>query len=200
LTAPAALAKKHRKHKAKFDYYLLALSWAPTFCAEHPSDHSSECKIGANKTFVLHGLWPQADNGAPPMSCGAPGTIPKAVVDRMLEFMPTRGLIRHEWEKHGTCSGLSASDYFDQAEKAFKDVRVPDAYLHLTSQQTLKVDDLERSFASVNHAPQGSIRSSCSGAKLSGLEICLTKDLQYRACTTSVRECSSSQVRLPAPK
>src|SRR5262249_27443063 len=62
-------AKRHR-HKAEseggagsFDYYLLALSWAPNYCASHPGDHSSECQIGNHKAFVLHGLWPQAESG-----------------------------------------------------------------------------------------------------------------------------------------
>ena len=67
--APLAFAKHHRHHDddaqsgGNFDYYLLALSWAPNYCAGHPSDHSSECRIGGHTAFVLHGLWPQANSG-----------------------------------------------------------------------------------------------------------------------------------------
>jgi ribonuclease T2 len=108
-TAPLAMARRRHHHHppARFDYYVLALSWAPNYCASHPADHSSECQVGGHKSFVLHGLWPQANNAAPPMSCTPARPVPHSVVDHMLEFMPTRALIQHEWAKHGTCSGRS---------------------------------------------------------------------------------------------
>ena len=37
-----------------FDYYVLALTWVPGFCAGHGSDQ--ECSKGLG--FALHGLWP----------------------------------------------------------------------------------------------------------------------------------------------
>ena len=62
-------SRRRGQDAGQFDYYLLALSWAPNYCAGHPSDHSSECRIGGHTAFVLHGLWPQANSGPPPMSC-----------------------------------------------------------------------------------------------------------------------------------
>ena len=79
---PSAFAKHHHRHHdddaasgGNFDYYLLALSWAPNYCAGHPTDHSSECRIGGHTAFVLHGLWPQANSGAPPMSCSTASPV-----------------------------------------------------------------------------------------------------------------------------
>ena len=46
-----------------FDYYVLALSRSPTFCASHPADHA-EC--GVRRGFVVHGLWPQYKGGGGP--------------------------------------------------------------------------------------------------------------------------------------
>jgi ribonuclease T2 len=202
---PLAFAKHHHHHNdpgggGQFDYYLLALSWAPNYCADHPSDHSSECKIGGHKDFVLHGLWPQASSGPPPMSCSGASPVAAATVDHMLQFMPSRSLIQHEWEKHGTCSGLSAQDYFAQAEQAFTHVQVPQQYRSLSQEQQFAVPDLEKSFAEANHAPVEAIRVSCHGRDLVSLEVCVDKNLQYRSCTQSVHECPVSQVDMRPPR
>jgi ribonuclease T2 len=198
----AASARKHKHHEftgsGGFDYYLLALSWAPHYCASHPGDHSRECT--AHAAFVLHGLWPQSENVAPPMDCGEASPPSSATVDHMLNFMPSRGLIQHEWSKHGTCSGLSADAYFQNVERAFTGVRVPEAYLTLSHEAQVKVRDLEQNFAVENHAPGDAFRTSCHGGELVGIEICLDKNLKYRACTRSARECPGEEVMVRPPQ
>ncbi len=131
--APAA---KRKRERADFDYYVLALAWAPTFCIEHPSDRSSECRVGNRTTFVLHGLWPQAEAGPPPMDCGG-SPVAQRIVQLMLNYMPSASLIQHEWMKHGTCSGLSAEQYFGQARQAAGNLRIPDEVGNLTRATTL---------------------------------------------------------------
>jgi len=194
LITPLAEAKKKHRKPPEFDYYLLSLSWAPNYCASHPSDHSSECAVGNHTAFVLHGLWPQSNSGAPPMSCAPASPVAANIVDHMLQFMPTRNLIHHEWEKHGTCSGLSAADYFAEVEKAFKSVQVPHDYPDLKQSRKFSVEDVESSFANENHAPKDAFRLSCHAGDLVRVEVCLNKDLEYQACTQTVRECASSQV------
>ena len=49
-----------------FDYYLLVLSWSPTYCLTHRDD--AQCS-GKGYGFVLHGLWPQYARGGWPKSC-----------------------------------------------------------------------------------------------------------------------------------
>jgi len=166
--------------------FLLSLSWAPNFCFSHPTDHTSECTAGKHSTFVLHGLWPQSNNGQPPMACTPASPVAKAIVDHMLQFMPTRNLIQQEWEKHGTCSGLAAKDYLPRVAQAFKSVQVPEQYPELGHEQKFLVSDVEGSFASQNHAPRDAV----------GLEVCLNKDLKFQACTKTVRECPGSQAFL----
>jgi ribonuclease T2 len=201
-----AFAKHHHRHNdseaggGQFDYYLLSLSWAPNYCASHPSDHSSECRIGSHNAFVLHGLWPQASSGSPPLSCSNGSPVASATVDHMLNFMPSRSLIQHEWQKHGTCTGLSAQDYFAQAEQAYTHVQVPQQYRTLNQQRRLNVPDLEKTFAEANHAPVEAFRISCHGGDLVSLEVCVDKNLQYRSCTHSVRECPVSQVDMQPPR
>jgi ribonuclease T2 len=204
---PSAFAKHHHRHHDEdatsggdFDYYLLALSWAPNYCAGHPSHHSSECKIGGHNAFVLHGLWPQANSGAPPMSCSTASPVASDTVDHMLNYMPSRGLIQHEWEKHGTCTGLAAQDYFAKVEQAFKNVHVPEQYPRLEHEQQFNVSDLEKSFAEANHAPPEVFRVSCHAGALVSVEICVDKNLRYQSCTQSVRECPANQVDMLPPK
>ncbi len=89
----------------RFDFYLLTLSWSPEFCATHPG--KPEC--AAAPGFVLHGLWPQNNDGTYPQHCSdAPGPQDTAA---LRDLFPDAGLLEHEWETHGTCSGLSPDTY-----------------------------------------------------------------------------------------
>ena len=198
------LARKHR-HKADkesgnatFDYYLLSLSWAPNYCSSHPSDHSSECQIGNHKAFVLHGLWPQAENGPPPKECAPASPVAHEVVDQMLNYMPSAGLVQHEWREHGVCSGLSSREYFAQAEQAFRSVQIPAGLGSMNQGKSLDVAEIERQFAEANHAAKESFRVSCYSGRLVAVEACMDKSLQLRPCSHSARECRSGQVQMEA--
>ena len=43
--------------------------------------------------------------------------MPGPVAQRMLDIMPSKRLIFHEYRKHGTCSGLGVDGYFDLARR-----------------------------------------------------------------------------------
>jgi len=193
-------SSRHRKQKTDqnqqgtFDYYLLSLSWAPNYCADHPNDNSNECKTGNRKAFVLHGLWPQSNEGQPPMSCQTASPVAADLVRHMLEYFPSRGLIQHEWEKHGTCSGLSSQEYFAKVEQAFRSVQPPDQLKNLSSDKSLAPKDLDQSFADANHAPADAFRISCHAQELVGVEVCMSKDLKIQSCARSLRECPASAV------
>lgn len=196
-----ALARKRKPAPAsngKFDYYLLSLSWAPDYCAGRPSDKSSECQAGNHTAFVLHGLWPQANSGPPPMTCGHASPVSADTARKMAQFFPSPSLVAHEWQKHGTCSGLPANEYFDKALQAYNAVKVPDTYKDLNKDQKFAVKQVESDFASANSAPPGAFRISCHAGEMVSVEACLTKDLQYQACSKSVSECPSSQVLMRA--
>jgi ribonuclease T2 len=200
-----AFGRKHSKGgqqgSASFDYYLLSLSWAPNYCASHPTDSSSECKAGNHTAFVLHGLWPSSNNNPmQPLSCAPARPVASDIVQHMLEYFPDKGLIQHEWAKHGTCSGLTSAQYFGKVEQAFKAVQVPDRYKKLNHSQQISVHDVEQDFAQANNAPAEAFRLSCHAEQLVALEACLDKDLHYLECPANARECRSSQVKLAPPK
>jgi len=197
---------KHRSNAAdntpgSFDYYLLTLSWAPQFCATQSSSaSSSECDPAHHYGFVVHGLWPQNDDGSYPQHCASARPVASATVQQMLTIMPSRGLIQHEWETHGTCSGLSAQDYFEAIRKAFSGLQVPLEYRAPTQPITASPSQLEQKFADANHAPSSAFRVSCKGSDFVALEVCLTKNLNYRACGDDLRECRAPQVTMrPTP-
>jgi len=198
----ATMGQSPKPHNApvSFDYYLLSLSWAPNYCAEHPTDKSKECKTGNHTAFVLHGLWPSNNEGKQPVSCEKTKPVPARVVQHMMQYFPSRALIHHEWVRHGTCSGLSSPDYFGEVERAFKSVQVPERYRTLTQKQQFKPSDIEQDFAQANSAPPGAFRVSCHAGALVGLEACLDKDLKFQACPKAANECPSSQVSVAPPK
>jgi ribonuclease T2 len=177
-----------------FDYYVLALSWAPGFCdtSTHPS--ASECGSGRHLGFVVHGLWPQIENGRSPEACTSARPVSHDQVDRILQLMPDRGLVQHEWACHGTCSGLPVQDYFRVVESAFRAVRPPQL------PPRIRVRDLEQKFADANRTTPDSFRAVCHGGELVEVRVCLTKDLKFRACSASVRECPANEVMVaPVP-
>src|SRR5450631_880672 len=134
------------------------------------------------------------------MTCGPAGPLADSLLDSMLQYFPSRGLIQHEWEEHGTCSGLSADDYFHQAAQAFQQVQVPEPFRNVYREQYVSLSDLERRFAEANHAPAEAVHASCHEGELVNLEICLSKNLQFRSCSASVRDCPASQVSLLPPE
>lgn len=134
------------------------------------------------------------------MSCSNASPVAADTVDHMLNFMPTRSLIQHEWQKHGTCTDLSAQDYFAQAENAYTHVQVPQQYRSLNQERQFDVSEVEKSFAEANSAPPEAFRVSCYSGELVSLEVCVDKNLQYRSCTDSVRECPVHQVEMRPPQ
>ena len=87
----------------------------------------------------------------------------------MLNYIPTASLIQHEWKTHGTCSGLSAADYFAAVRKARDSVTIPDEFR--APAQTLKLSPaaIEQAFATSNPSfPKTAFRTSCTGRRLAG--------------------------------
>ncbi len=107
-----------------FDYYLLSLSIAPSFCALSPSNAAkAECRALTAADFLrtpltVHGLWPNRANvsvNRQPQDCDGPSldSLPGALRTELGRYMPAGpGLAQYEWRKHGACSGLSPEAYF----------------------------------------------------------------------------------------
>jgi ribonuclease T2 len=184
-----------------FDYFLLTLSWAPEFCATNSKgSNTAECDPGNHKGLVVHGLWPQYDNGKWPQDCGGATSVPSSIVKQMQPIMPGNGLVQHEWSKHGTCSALSVQDYFGVIQKLYHELKVPDNFQSPSVSAQTSPIKIEKAFATANAAPPSAFRIACPQNEFSAVEICLSKDLQYQACPANLKDCRAKSIKvMPVP-
>jgi ribonuclease T2 len=198
---PAAAQVARQNEPGNFDFYVLSLSWSPSFCASaHDSGRSGGAQCGARPySFVVHGLWPQYEKGFPEY-CEQPSPrLYHGIVSEMLDLMPARHLIYNEWDKHGTCSGLSARAYFDTIRKARAAVKIPPDYADLKDPLSVAPDAVRDAFVKANSGltPAG-IAVDCDNRRLTEIRICFAKDLQFRDCPEVVkRACRRDQIVMP---
>ena len=123
--ARAQFGNSFRDQAGQFDYYVLSLSWSPEYCAGAPGGGSpQQCSGEKQFGFVVHGLWPQHNRGYPQF-CRNKSRVDDKIIEQLLPIMPSEQLIRHEWKKHGTCSGLTAAQYFEKVEDSYALVTIP---------------------------------------------------------------------------
>jgi|SRR5579859_7038788 len=158
----------------QFDSYLLTLSWSPAFCAAHGNQANASEQCGSERFgFVVHGLWPQYERGYPESCQVDNAELPEDVVTQMLPIMPSHPLIEHEWEKHGTCSGLDAAGYFGFVEQLFAGITVPDRFDAPDKAFQIAPKDVRRAFLKVNPALMAeAIVVPCKGKFLEEVRIC----------------------------
>lgn len=197
---PAAEPRRPAGEAGKFDYYMLALSWSPAYCAGRPDNaRDPQCAPGRRFSFVLHGLWPQYARpvrgaGWPQFCSDLPGLNDPR---QMLDIMPSPSLVRHEWEKHGTCSGLDAQGYFNLARRAFQSVKVPARFAAPAEYVTVSPAEVQRAFIDANSGlGASSVVVTCSSNYLSEVRVCMDRNLKPVPCVGQ-RECRVSSVRMP---
>jgi ribonuclease T2 len=188
----------------EFDFYVLSLSWSPSFCAKAnergSTSKSTQVQCGGRPySFVVHGLWPQYERGFPNYCTRPAPRLNRNIVSSMLDLMPAPGLIFNEWDKHGTCSGLEARPYFETVRKARAVVKIPEEFLELAVEKTISPADLEQAFIKANPGlSESAISVSCDSHRLSEIRICMSKDLQFRSCEeTNRRSCRRETVSMP---
>jgi ribonuclease T2 len=178
-----------------FDYYVLSLSWSPQFCSTRKTKPDDEqCGGGKHFGFVVHGLWPQYEKGFPE-SCPTTQQLASTTVEKMVGILPTRKLIQHEWEKHGTCSGLLAAHYFAQIETAYSALVIPPELQKPTTEVQTTLTEIKQRFGAENpRLVPGSVTVQCSGAFVREVRICLRKDLSPMPCSGFVRDTCKAPV------
>jgi ribonuclease T2 len=202
-----ASSRVGRDQPGDFDYYSLVLSWSPTHCASpEGQDDDSQCarRDGRRYAFILHGLWPQYERGYPE-DCPTRERpyVPQSVIDRMLDIMPSKGLIIHEYRKHGTCSGLSPEGYYDTARRFFGRIKIPDRFRNPTEPQFLDPRDVVGAFAAANPGLKSDmVAVACRGpgSRLREVRICFTKGGALRSCGSNEDQgglCRSSRMHVP---
>jgi ribonuclease T2 len=203
-TTGASVAQDSRGNQpGQFDFYVLSLSWSPSFCAaagERGAGRAPTLQCGGRPyAFVVHGLWPQYERGFPE-NCQVPAPrLNHSIVSGMLDLMPAPHLIYNEWDKHGTCSGLAQGDYFDTVRKARAAVKIPPDYIDLKAPLSVAPSVVEQAFIKANSGlAEGDIAVECDKKRLTEIRLCMSKDLKFRACPQVVkRSCRREQILMP---
>jgi ribonuclease T2 len=200
--AAALLAIATASHAAgtagDFDFYVLSLSWSPTYCATDDRPNPTEC--GQRLGFTVHGFWPEYENGYPEY---CPSNMPRRVRDQTVaaisDLMPSAGLINHEWQKHGVCSGLNQDAYFGTLRKAYEKVALPPALKLPKDDQRAAPRAIEQAFIAANpRLVESGIAVTCDRGMLDEVRVCLTRKLEFRRCPAVDRQgCRLPDITVP---
>lgn len=190
-----------------FDYYALVLSWSPTHC-DSPAGRRDQTQCsprrGRGFSFVLHGLWPQYFRGYPE-SCRTPFKpfVSNRTIESMMDIMPSKGLIIHEYRKHGTCSGMTPEDYYALSSKLYRQIRIPAAYREPTKEQFVSPDQLIKQFTDANpglDADMLAVVCRGSGNRLREVRICFSKNGKPQRCGSNEKQrnlCRANRMFVP---
>lgn len=192
--------------KQDFDFYVLSLSWSPSFCTlDSRGNDSDQCHFTRRDGFLVHGLWPQNETGYP-QDCSVGSNakqrnyVPRQITNALNDIMPSAGLIRHQWRKHGTCSGLNQHEYFSTLRQAFDKIIIPPSLKNVNSTRRVDPALVEKAFIAANPSMKADgISVTCKKNYLQEVRICMTKSLQLRSCAAVDRAaCRSRSITLPA--
>jgi len=197
-----ASARAEADRPGRFDFYVLALSWSPSFCANERSRASTQCRLNPPKGFVVHGLWPQHERGYPE-SCptSEPYRVPRSLIDTVLDIMPSPALVGGQWRKHGTCTGLNQEAYLAAIRRAYETVNIPES-LDGDREARESARAIEDAFIAANPGlSANAIAVACRDGRLSEIRICMTKDFAFRPCPeVDRRGCRDRRLQVPAAR
>ena len=192
-----------RAQSSSFDFYVLALSWSPGFCAlEGEAKGRAQCAPGARTGFVVHGLWPQAGADSAIDCPAGQRPIPRASLDVARDLFPDEGLARYQWRKHGGCSGLPPSAWFDDVRRARAAIVLPPDLTAQREDVRIEPEDILRRFRATNpRLRPGMAAVSCPREIFQEIRICMSRDLRdFVPCPQVVRQsCRARSISVRAP-
>ncbi len=175
-----------------FDYYVAALSWSATWCdLEGAARREPQCDAGRGITFVLHGLWPQDEEGWPSYCRTAERDPSRGETAAVADVFGGAGAAFYQWKKHGRCSGLPARDFYAKARRVRDGIRIPAVFAQVNRRLQVPASVVEGAFIEANPglAPD-MITVTCRQGMIEEVRICLTRDLGPRRCgADALRDC-----------
>ncbi|MBS9717432.1 ribonuclease T2 [Pseudohalocynthiibacter aestuariivivens] len=189
LLLTATVAKAEGEQAGTFDYYILSLSWSPNWCAlAGDARNADQCDARHDYGWIMHGLWPQYENGWPSF-CNSRFRNPSRRQTRaMTDIMGSGGLAWHQWQKHGRCSGLSSEDYYAAARRAYRSVTRPPVFRRLPNAIRLPASVVEEAFLQSNpDLTAEMITITCESGYIQEARICMTLEMEFRKCGPDTR-------------
>ncbi|MGJ5619902.1 ribonuclease T2 family protein [Sulfitobacter sp. MF3-043] len=176
----------------EFDYFVLSLSWSPNWCAiEGDAKRSPQCAEKSGHGWIMHGLWPQFHRGYPSYCRTIERAPSRGMTSAMTDIMGTSGLAWHQWKKHGSCTGLSAQDYYALSRRAYALIERPAIFRKLDRSVRLPASIVEDAFLRSNPAIKADgITITCRNNRIQEARICLSRQLTPVPCGQDVvRDC-----------
>jgi ribonuclease T2 len=176
----------------QFDYFVLSLSWSPNWCALEGDDRGSlQCNDGSGHGWILHGLWPQFEDGWPSYCRTNERDPTRSQSAEISDIMGTSGSAWHQWKKHGRCLGEPASAFFDLSRTAYNSVVRPPVFRNIDRSLSIHARVIETAFVESNpEITRQGLTVTCKSGHISEVRICLNKDLTPRDCGPDVsRDC-----------
>lgn len=189
------MAHAEGERAGRFDYYVLALSWAPSWCDLEGDERGAlQCDPARDAGWTLHGLWPQFERGWPSYCRGLARNPSRSVTAAEAPLYGSGGSAWHQWNKHGRCSGLSARAFYDLSAEAFEGIAKPEILRRITEEMRLRPSVIEAAFLEANpDLSSESVTITCKAGRIAEARICLTKDLEPRRCGSDViRDCTAT--------
>lgn len=198
---PARAEEAGANTPGDFAFYVLALSWSPSYCREKGGERDAEqCRSTRPYGFIVHGLWPQLEQGYPANCIASPPRIEDRLVRSMLDIMPSFRLVIHQWRKHGTCAGLDAAGYFDTVRRAFAKVSIPAEFRQADRPREMAPVEVENAFVRDNPGlKRDMVAVTCRSGRLDEVRLCLSRDLAFRPCPEVDRKACRDTRRLEVP-
>lgn len=185
-----------------FDFLILALSWSPTYCASSAKrGETAQCLNPANRGFVVHGLWPQARDGARLRCESNKDEFSKVLFERTLEVFPDLRLAQNQWQRHGHCFGFAADAYLEIVAKAKAKIVIPESLRSVGAPLSLAPDTIRSSFVTANQGlSRDAMSVSCRKSTLVEVLVCLKSDLSgFEPCPqVAKRSCAAAMIGVPA--
>lgn len=182
-----------------FDYYVAALSWSAAWCAtEGAARGDPQCDSGQGITFVLHGLWPQYEDGWPSYCRTVERDPSRGETAAVADVFGGAGAAFYQWKKHGRCSGLSARDYYALARRVRAGVKIPEVFAKINRRLQVPAAVVEGAFTEANPGlSHDMVTVTCQQGMIAEVRICLTRDLAPRRCgADAIRDCTMTDAEL----
>lgn len=126
--------------------------------------------------------------------------MPNDLIAEFPGIYPTDFLYRHEWEKHGTCTGLDPEGYLLLSQELKASVIIPDAFVSPEEPFRMDADGLTDAFVQSNPSydkKSFSVFCSGSGQFLQELYVCISRDGQPTECGSEVIDTNAESCGQP---